>query len=478
MPKLNKLNTIALTLLITGAIDSIRNLPASALFGSTLVFFFLFSAIVFLIPTALVSAELSANINEGGIYHWARRAFGERTGFLAVWLQWINNVVWFPTILSFIAGTAAYLIDPALAQNKVYMVGSILAVFWLLTLINLRGIRISAKFTSFCAIIGLLIPMALIIILLLVWMAIGNPLQFHITNQNFFPNWSQTDNWIALTAIIMSFSGMELATVHINEVNEPKRTFPRALAISCLLILLTMILGSLAIAYVVPQNQINLVNGTIQTFSYFLSAYHLNWLTPILTCMLIIGSMGGVISWVVSPVKGMSQAAKNGFMPKFFEKENRHGMPQNLLITQAILVSIVCLAFLLMPSINGSYWLLSALSTQLYVLMYVIMFICALRLRNHFHHDKQGFTIPGDKFGLYVVCLLGLIGCAMALIVGFIPPSNINVGSKLHYEMIFIGGMLAMILPAFIFFWYQKKTMLPSEILSLNSTIVSENSNS
>jgi len=99
MLRLTKMNTFALTLLITGAIDSIRNLPASALFGSTLIFFFIFSAVVFLIPTALVSAELASNTdnNESGIYQWVRTAFGEHVGFLAIWLQWINNIIWFPT---------------------------------------------------------------------------------------------------------------------------------------------------------------------------------------------------------------------------------------------------------------------------------------------------------------------------------------------------------------------------------------------
>src|SRR3990167_3266322 len=132
-----KITTFALTLLITGSIDSIRNLPATALFGSTLIFFFIFAAVFFLIPTALVSAELTANIGEGGIYQWTRRAFGEKAGFLAIWLQWINVVVWLPTILSFIAGTAAYLIDPALAQNKLYLVSVIIGTFWIITLINI-----------------------------------------------------------------------------------------------------------------------------------------------------------------------------------------------------------------------------------------------------------------------------------------------------------------------------------------------------
>src|SRR5688572_20743558 len=126
MAETNKLKTLALTLLITGAIDIIRNLPASALFGSTVSFFFLVAVIFFLAPTALISAELNANVNEGGIYHWVRGAFGDRTAFLAIWLQWVNNLFWFPTILSFVAGTAAYLINPVLAQNKLYLVGCIL----------------------------------------------------------------------------------------------------------------------------------------------------------------------------------------------------------------------------------------------------------------------------------------------------------------------------------------------------------------
>src|SRR3990167_7250278 len=181
MQQLKKLNTFALTLLITGAIDSIRNLPASALFGSELIFFFIFAAVIFLIPTALISAQLAANIDEGGVYQWARLAFGERIGFLTVWLQWIANIVWFPTLLSFIAGTAAYAIDPALSENKFYLIAVILLIFWTLTLINLKGIRLSAKFTSFCAVTGLLIPILLIIILLTIWLLLEKPLQIHLT---------------------------------------------------------------------------------------------------------------------------------------------------------------------------------------------------------------------------------------------------------------------------------------------------------
>lgn len=458
MTGLKKLNTLALTLLITGAIDSIRNLPASALFGTTLIFFFLFSSIVFLIPSALVSAELAANVDEGGIYQWTRLAFGERTGFLAVWLQWINNVIWFPTILSFIAGTAAYLINPALAENKFYLVGAILFIFWSLTLINLKGIRLSAKFTSFCAVTGLIVPMTLIISLLIAWLILGKPVQLHFTAANMLPNLQHGDNWIALTAIMLGFAGMELATVHIKDVNQPQKTFPRALAFSTIIILSTMLLGSLAIACVLPYDKINLVNGTMETFAFFLSEYHLTWLTPILTLLLVIGSLGGTISWVISPIKGLAQAAEHGFLPAFFERRNAANVPHTLLITQAVLVSIVCLAFLFLPSVNASYWLLSALSTQLYMLMYIMMFVSALALRFKLNYREGSFVIPGKKIGSIVVCCLGLTGCFITLFVGFIPPTGINIGSKFFYEMIFCSGMVIMILPSLFFFIYQART--------------------
>lgn len=458
MTKLNKLNTIALTLLITGAIDGIRNLPAIALFGSTLIFFLILSAITFLIPVALISAELAANIGEGGIYQWTRLAFGERIGFLAVWLQWISNIIWFPLSLTFIAGTAAYLMEPTLAQNKYYLVGVTLLIFWILTFINLKGVYLSSKLTSFSTISGWIIPLSLIIGLLIIWLLMNKPLQIHLTHFTIWPDWRHYDNWTALTATMMGFVGMELATVHIKEVNEPQKTFPKALGISTIIILSTRILGSLAIAFVIPYNQIHLVNGSIETFSYFLSAYHLSWITPILTILIVIGCLGGMMNWITSPIKGLSQSAQDGFLPPIFEKQNKYNAPQNLLITQAMIVSIICLTFLYLPSINESYWLLSALSMQLYMFMYALLFLCALRLRNKMYDGGKSYAILGKITGLWCISLLGLSGCAITLVVGFIPPIHMSVSSNFDYEILFCSGIMGMTLPVFLLYWYQLRS--------------------
>lgn len=456
--KTASLSLFALVMLMTGAIDSIRNLPATALFGSSLIFFFVFSAIVFLIPTALVSAELSAAWPEkSGIYQWVKLAFGEKAAFLAIWLQWINTMVWYPTILSFIAGTAAFLINPALAEDKFYLVSVILTVFWLLTLVNLRGIHTSATFASVCTVIGMVLPMSLIIILAILWVIQGKPVQISLAPHALIPTLHESSSWLSLTAIMTSFLGIELATVHVNKINKPQKTFPKAIFFSVIIILVTMILGSLAIAIVLPHDQISLVNGVMQAFTNFFAAYHLSWIIPVITVLLLIGSLGGIINWIISPAKGLLQAANDGFLPKILRRVNKYGIEENLLLLQAALVSVICLAFLLMPSVNGSYWLLTALSTQLYMLMYMIMFIAALWLRYKHKAQPRPFALPGKTWGMWLVCGLGLIGCIITVIVGFIPPEGINVGTMQHYITVFSLGMIGMIIPSAGFYLYKQK---------------------
>lgn len=455
MNNINKTRTLTvfgLAMLITGAIDSIRNLPTTALFGSTLIFFFIISAIVFLIPLTLISAELSAAWRDkGGVYDWVKMAMGDHVGFFAIWLQWINTMVWYPTILSFIAATFSYFIDPALANNKTYLISIILGVFWLQTLINLRGVETSTWFASVCTVVGMIIPMVAIFILGIIWLVSGKPLQIHFTWNDLLPSFHQSTSWISLTAIITAFLGIELASVHVQNVKEPQKTFPKALLISLVIILSTMIFGSLAIAFVLPQSQISLVGGVMQAFSSYLDAYHIGWMLPVLTAMVLIGSIGGMVNWIISPARGLRHAAENHYLPKFFCNVNKHGVAHNILIAQAILVSLLCLAFMLMPSVNGSYWLLTDLSTELYVIMYVFLFLAAIILKYKYANQPRPFKVPFGNFGMWVACILGIIGCLVTLRVGFIAPTDINVGTAMHFETIFAIGMVLLILPAFGF---------------------------
>jgi putative glutamate/gamma-aminobutyrate antiporter len=456
-----KISLFSLVLLIVAAIDSIRNLPASALFGSALIFFFIFSAIVFLIPTSLVAAELSATFPEkGGVYHWVKTAFGEKWAMVAIWLQWINTMVWYPTILSFIAGTAAYLVDPALAQNKGYLIACILIVFWGITCINLCGIHVSTRINGVCALIGTVIPMIFLIILGGIWFFGNNPLQINLSPDHLFPSLTNSTNWVALIAIMASFLGIELAGVHVNDIQKPQHNFPKAILFSSVFILVSMILGSLSIAIVLPEKEINLVAGVIQVFSNLFDSFGVKGLTPVLTVLIVVGSIGSITNWLISPAKGLLHAAEYGYLPPFFMRKNKHGVAKNILLCQAVLVSLFCSIFLLVPSVNAFYWFLTALSTELYMIMYILMFFSACRLHHKHVNRPKVFKIPGKTGGMWATCLLGLFGCLCTIIVSFFPPDNINIGSHSRYILMICVGNLVSIAPVLLFYLYKRKSTI------------------
>lgn len=449
--KKHALTVFSLTMITVGSVDSIRNLPTTALFGSQLISFFILGALFFLIPAALVSAELASGwARQGGIYVWVKEAFGKKTGFLAIWLQWIENVIWYPTILSFVAGSVGYLINPNLTQNPHFLWLVIVSSFWGATLVNLRGMRSSALFSNICAIAGLLLPMALIIGLGAAWVLGSNPTQIEFTASSIMPRWGDHNMWVSLTGIMMSFCGIEIATVHANDVNNPQKAFPRALIFSVLIILSTLILGSLAIAVVMPQNDINLVSGIMQAFDAFFARYHLSQVMPAIAVMLVLGGLGGVSNWIIAPTKGLLVAAEDGNMPQRFQKTNEQGAPVFMLIAQAVIVTILSSLFLFMPSVNGSYWFLTALAAQLYMLMYLLMFLAAIKLRISQPDTPRAFKVPGGLPGLIFVAGVGIIGTLVTLFVSFIPPGGINVGNINSYEMSLIGGLVLMCLPPFI----------------------------
>jgi glutamate:GABA antiporter len=299
--------------------------------------------------------------------------------------------------------------------------------------------------------------MGFIILLALIWIIKGNPIAINMGWSHLLPQWTDSQSWVSLTAIMTSFLGMELAAVHVRNVKDPQKNFPKAMFFSVLLILFTMILGSLAIAFVLPREKISLVDGVMRAFDNFFQAYHLSYLMPVLVCLLLLGSLGSMINWIISPAKGLLMAAHHDFLPKSMCKLNKHGVASRILILQAVLVTCLCSGFLLFPSVNAIYWLFTDLSTELYIMMYVLMFIAAWNLKRKFADVKRPFAIPGGKTGYYLTCIMGLLGCTLTLIVGFIPPEqSMDVGGASHFRMVFSLGILIMLTPAFLLYLRKK----------------------
>jgi len=132
-----KLSVMTLAIMNVTAVVSLRGLAAEAEYGLSSAFYYLFAAVVFLIPTAMVAAELAAMFatKQGGVFRWVGEAFGPRAGFVAIFLQWIQSTIWYPTVLTFGAVSIAFIgmnqtQDMALASNKVFTLAVVLAIYW------------------------------------------------------------------------------------------------------------------------------------------------------------------------------------------------------------------------------------------------------------------------------------------------------------------------------------------------------------
>ncbi len=453
------LGVFTLTMINVAMIQSLRNLPFMAEVGWTSIFFYLIAALGFFIPCSLVSAELATGWpSTGGVYTWVKEAFGARWGFVAIWLQWIENIIWYPTVLSFTAATIAYLFNPELADDKWYILSVVLIIYWICTLVNSLGMKISGLISSIGVITGTLVPGAFIIALGCLWMFMGNPSQIPFSQEALYPDLSSIQNIVFLVAVMLGLSGMEVSAVHAREVENPQRDYPRAIFLSAVIILTVSVLGSLAIAVVVPQKDISLVAGIMQAFSAFFKAYNIPWLTPVLAALISAGAISMVSTWIVGPSKGLFQTSQEGHIPPFFHKKNRHGMPIMILLFQGILVSLMCSAFLLMPSVSSSYWILNDLTALLYLIMYFLMFAAAIRLRFTRPEVPRNYRVPGGKFwGMICISGLGLISCLFAFCIGFVPPAQLDTGSLLYFESFLGVGVISMFLLPLIIFACQKE---------------------
>ncbi|MGL5742224.1 MAG: APC family permease [Legionella sp.] len=436
------LSVFSLVMINVIAVDSLRTLPISAKLGFSLVSYYLVAAFAFFIPVSLVAAELAtAYPNTGGIYIWVREAFGKRAAFITIWLQWIYNVVWYPTILAFIASTLSYLFAPELGNNKFYLLSTVIVLFWVFTLLNCFGMKISSIVSTIGATIGTIFPMVFIIFLTILWSAEGKPIAVGYPT-NWLPNFESLGNLSLFAAVLFGLLGMEMSAVHAEEVKNPQRDYPKALLYSTILVISTLSLGSLAIVVVVPNESLSVVSGLIDAYAVFFKSYNMPWMTSVIAILIILGALSGVSAWIIGPTKGLMVSARDGSLPEKFAYVNKYGAPTTILFTQAVIFTILSTAFILLDSINAAYWMLSDLCAQMALLVYIFMFAAAIKLRYSRPSQPRAYKVPGGNGVMWLLCGIGTLCCLSAIVIGFVPPTQIPIGNVFIFESFLIGGLI------------------------------------
>jgi glutamate:GABA antiporter len=433
------LSWLALAFLTLGSVGDLGTSPALAVFGLASIALYVLPAIVFLVPASLVSAELASGW-QGGVYNWVSEGLSPGMGFAAVWCQFAQTTFYYPAVLAYVASTLAYMTSPSLARSGIYTAAVIIVVFWASVLAVARGVTTVDRVASYGIVIGTLVPGALLVVLAIVYLVQGNPSAAPLDSHHLLPPSNGLASIVLIVNSFFTYAGVEVNAVHVDELHDAPKEFPRAILVAVILILLVFIFPTLAISVAVPSAHISLTAGVMQAFRFLLDHFGLGVLLPIVGLGLVVASVSGLLDWMTGPSTGLLDIARQrGYLPPFLQKVNANGVQLRILTTQGVVITLIGLLYALVPSVSRAYWILAALATEVYLIMYVLMFVAAGNLRRRQADHPRGYRAPA----LMLICVVGTLASASACVIGLLPPSQLGHANVPLYALALLAGVLA-----------------------------------
>ena len=429
----------ALALLTVGSVGYLGSAPALAVYGLASVFLYVLPAFVFLAPVSLVAAELASGW-PGGVYKWVREGISAPMGLLAVWCEFAQTIFYYPALLAYVAGTLAYVFDPGLAVNGVYTAVVIIVLFWGGVLLCSRGAALVTRLGSGGTVLGTLIPAAILVALGIAYLVQPNHPAAPMTARHLLPAWNGLASIVLIVNSFFTYAGVEVNAVHVDELRNPAREYPRSIFVAMALVLAVFIGPTLAISWVIPSAQISFTAGVMQAFNRLFTHFGLGFAVPLIAIALAVGALAGMISWLDGPSEGLLRIGREqGFLPPYFQKVNGRGIEVRILAAQGTVITLIAVLYAFIPSVSHAYWIFAAMATQVYLIMYVLMFIAAMRLRRSQPDQPRGYRAPS----LGLLAPVGAVSSVAALAIGFIPPSQFGHSNPLTYAVLILAGILA-----------------------------------
>src|SRR5271155_1699028 len=235
------LTWLAMAMLTLGSVGDLGATPATAALGLASLVVYVLPAIVFLLPASLVSAELASGW-QGGVYNWVSEGISPRMGFVAIWCQFAQTIFYYPALLAYVASTLAYVFAPSLANSGLYTTVVIIVLFWSAVLVSARGVLSTGRLASYGIFIGTLTPGLLLVLLAAIYLLQGHTSAAPLNAHHVLPAWSGLTSIVLIVNSFFLYAGIEVNAVHVGELSDAPREFPRATFFAVVLILLVFIL--------------------------------------------------------------------------------------------------------------------------------------------------------------------------------------------------------------------------------------------
>ncbi|MFT6757008.1 MAG: amino acid transporter [Chitinophagales bacterium] len=398
-----------MVLFTISAILLLDTLAASASIGASSIFWWVFLGVIFFIPFALICAEMGcAYPEQGGIYAWVKKAFGERWASRATWAYWVNTAVWMPAIFILFAGIYTQIFSPEMSLNGQIVIGIILT--WVAVAANIITLDIGKWIPNIGAVLKIVIFLVIIIGGFQYTQVNGmaNPLTF----ETLTPNFSSSLQYIP--AIIYGMLGFELVSSGSDEMKDPARDVPRAIFISGFIIITLYILGTIAMLAAIPAGDINLVEGLMDTLYLFLGDSPLGQ-----TFALILGVaalytfFSNGVTWALGCNRAAAEAAIEGELPALFALEHKtRGTPVGAAMAMGVISTAVLILYGFMSGSGEElFWDLFSFSAVIFLLPYQGMLLAFVKMRiidaDHHRPYKIGGGLAVAKTCAYT-CMLVL----------------------------------------------------------------------
>jgi glutamate:GABA antiporter len=440
--------------------------------GTSSISLWVIAALFFFVPGAFVINELSSRFpNEGGLYVWAKEAFGDFHGFVAGWTYWIYTVFYFPGLLLASASMSAYVFGARgmqLSQDRPFLLWVSLGLLLVGVVLNIIGLNIG-KWLQNAGGVATYAPLLMLGgIAALVYFKQGSAT--HFTWANMMPtwNWDTVNFW---SQIAFAFTGLELVSAMSEEVRDPRRTLPRAVFAAGAMIALAYILGTFAVLGLAPASDIDPQSGVFHVITLGSVALKLGFLGILAALLVSVGNAGGVGSTVAGIARVPFVVGIDRYLPSAFGKiHSKWKTPYVSILVQAGLSGgILLLSQIRSETVQAAYQILIDAAIILYFIPFLYMFAAVLKLSTRRDRAENPHTvlIPGGKIGLWLSGVLGFFVVLIGIFVSLVPPGE--TVNKWSFELRLVGGTVVSILIGLILYWRgarSKKTAGVSETLA------------
>jgi len=424
--------------------------------GTSSISLWVIAAVFFFVPGAFVINELSSRFpDEGGLYVWAKEAFGDFHGFVAGWTYWIYTVFYFPGLLLASASMSAYVLGEKGAwysQDRNFLLIVSLILLLVAVGLNIIGLNIG-KWLQNAGGVGTYLPLLMLAgIAFMVALKHGSATRFTWANVMPTWNWDTVNFW---SQIAFAFTGLELVSAMSEEVRDPRRTLPRAVFGAGAMIAFMYVVGTFAILALVPAGDLDPKSGVFHAITIGSIALKLGFLGILAALLVSVGNAGGVGSTVAGIARVPFVVGIDRYLPAAFGKiHSRWKTPYISILVQAgISGAILLLSQIQSETVQAAYQMLIDAAIILYFIPFLYMFAAIIKLskRKDRIENPQAVLVPGGKVGLWLSGFFGFVVVLIGIFVSLVPPGDTI--HKWRFEARLVGGTLASILIGLILYW-------------------------